>query len=274
MNLPNNFSFSQHNLQDFVDCPRRFLLKYIQKVAWPAIQSEPVRELERHMDLGIRFHKIIHQMYLGMDRSILVNEDDEIELKIWIQNHLAVPELWNFQKCFPETTLTATLSGYRIIAKFDLIAVTKDGDLRILDWKTSKRKPNRGALQNRLQTRIYPWVLYRSLEKLIPGIKYQPSQISMIYWFADYPGDKEIFSNDQAKLDEDEGFLSTLIGSISATPTEGFYKTTDERMCRFCSYRSYCDRGTEAGDLSELDDISSVDDSLNVSFSDVEEIQF
>ena len=33
-------------------------------------------------------------------------------------------------------------------------------------------------------------------------------------------------------------------------------------------------RGTEAGDLSELDNISSVDDLLNVSFSDVEEIQF
>ncbi len=213
-------------------------------------------------------------MYLGMDRSILVKEGDEIELKIWIQNHLAVPELWNFQKCFPETTLTATLSGYRIIAKFDLIAVTKNGDLLILDWKTSKRKPHRFFLQNRLQTRIYPWVLYRSLQKLFPGVKYQPSQISMIYWFADYPGDKEQFSYDQARLDENKEFLSTLIGSISATPIEGFYKTTDERICRFCSYRSYCERGLEAGNLSELDNISSAEDLLNVSFSDVEEIQF
>lgn len=274
MNLPNNFSFSQHNLQDFVDCPRRFLLKYIQKVAWPAIQSEPVRELERQMDLGNRFHKVIHQLYLGMDRSAISNEGDEIELKIWIQNHLADPELWNFKKCFPEIMLTASLSGHRIIAKFDLIAETKNGDLMILDWKTSKRKPPRAALQNRLQTRIYPWLLYRTLENFIPGVKYHPSQISMIYWFADYPGDMEQFTYNQIRLDEDEEFLSTLIGSICATPSEGFYKTPDERICRFCSYRSYCERGTEAGDLSELDDIAALDNLLNVSFSDVEEIQY
>ena len=169
MILPNDFSFSQHNLQDYVDCPRRFQLKYIQKVAWPAIQSEPVLELERQMNLGVRFHRILHQMYLGLDPLILVNENDDIELKIWVQNHLASQKLRNITNCFPETTLASSLNGFRIIAKFDLIAVTNDGELLILDWKTSKRKPNRIALQQRLQTRIYPWVLYRSQHKVIPA---------------------------------------------------------------------------------------------------------
>jgi len=70
MNLPNIFP-SPSTIFKILWISRRFLLKYIQKVAWPAIQSEPVRELERHMDLGIRFHKIIHQMYLGMDDRFL-----------------------------------------------------------------------------------------------------------------------------------------------------------------------------------------------------------
>jgi CRISPR/Cas system-associated exonuclease Cas4 (RecB family) len=271
--LLNNFSFSQHNLQDYVDCPRRFQLKYIQKVAWPAIQSEPVLELERQMNLGIRFHRILHQMYLGLDPLIVVNENDDIELQIWIQNHLEFQKLRNIKNCYPETTLTSSLNGFRIIAKFDLIAVTNDGELLILDWKTSKRKPKRIALQQRLQTRIYPWVLLRSLQKLIPGGGSLPSQISMIYWFADFPGDEEIFNIDKARLNADEEYLSTLISSILSSRDDDFIQTSNERMCRFCPYRSYCERGFEAGNLNEAEEMT-VEDLNGFSFSDTEEIQF
>ena len=273
MMLPIDFLLSQHNLQDYVDCPRRFQLKYIQKVAWPAIQSEPVLELERQMNLGVRFHKILHQIYLGLDPSILVNENDEIELKIWIQNHLVSQKLRNIKNCYPETTLTSSLNGFRIIAKFDLIAVTNDDELLILDWKTSKRKPKRAALQQRLQTRIYPWVLYRSLHKLIPVSGFLPSHMSMVYWFADFPGDEEVFIIDKARLEADEDYLSTLINSILSTRDDDFIKTSNERMCRFCPYRSYCERGIEAGDLNEAEEMA-VEDLSGFSFSDTEEIQF
>ncbi len=271
--LLNDFSFSQHNLQDYVDCPRRFQLKYIQKVAWPAIQSEPVLELERQMNLGVRLHRILHQMYLGLDPLIVVNENDDIELKIWVQNHLEFQKLRNIKYSYPETTLSSSLNGFRIIAKFDLIAVTNDGELLILDWKTSKRKPKRIALQQRLQTRIYPWVLFRSLQKLIPGGGSLPSQISMIYWFADFPDDEEIFNIDKARLDADEEYLSTLISSILSTRDDKFIKTSNDKICRFCPYRSYCERGLEAGDLNESEELE-VEDLSGFSFSDTEEIQF
>ena len=37
MKPENDFIFSAHNLQDYLDCPRRFELKYILKQPWPAI---------------------------------------------------------------------------------------------------------------------------------------------------------------------------------------------------------------------------------------------
>ena len=45
--LPEGFRFSQSSLQDYVDCRRRFQLRYLQNLAWPALQSEPALENER-----------------------------------------------------------------------------------------------------------------------------------------------------------------------------------------------------------------------------------
>jgi hypothetical protein len=51
------FQFSQSSLQDYVECSRRFELRYIERLRWPALQSEPVLEQERHMQQGQRFHQ-------------------------------------------------------------------------------------------------------------------------------------------------------------------------------------------------------------------------
>ncbi len=40
MALPSDFQFSQSSLQDYVDCPWRFYLRYIRQLAWPAIVAE------------------------------------------------------------------------------------------------------------------------------------------------------------------------------------------------------------------------------------------
>ena len=45
--LPGSFIFSQSSLQYYFDCPRRFQLRYIEHLAWPAVETEPVLENER-----------------------------------------------------------------------------------------------------------------------------------------------------------------------------------------------------------------------------------
>ena len=52
MPLADNFIFSANNLQDYLDCPRRFELKYILKQNWPAITSQPVLEMENRISNG------------------------------------------------------------------------------------------------------------------------------------------------------------------------------------------------------------------------------
>ena len=53
--LPPGFQFSQRSLQDYVDCRRRFELRYLQNLAWPAVEAEPHLEQEKrlHPDRGV-----------------------------------------------------------------------------------------------------------------------------------------------------------------------------------------------------------------------------
>ncbi|PJF28501.1 MAG: PD-(D/E)XK nuclease family protein, partial [Phototrophicales bacterium] len=55
--LPPNFQFSQSNLQDYIDCPRRFELRHIQHLHYPSIESEPQLDREAHQRRGVAFHR-------------------------------------------------------------------------------------------------------------------------------------------------------------------------------------------------------------------------
>ena len=71
MSLPKNFQFSQSSLQDFETCPRRFQLRYLRQLSWPAIESEPIQEAERLAQLGTDFHRLVHQHLVGIDEETL-----------------------------------------------------------------------------------------------------------------------------------------------------------------------------------------------------------
>ena len=88
MALPIDFRFSQNNLQDFVDCPRRFELKYLLKQDWPALVSEPIQEFEHLQILGLRFHTLVQQHLAGIPVETLEPTLDDPNLIRWWKNYL------------------------------------------------------------------------------------------------------------------------------------------------------------------------------------------
>ena len=89
MELHLNFQFNQANLQDFVDCRRRFRLRSVENRSWPAVQTEPVMENERQMQMGALFHRLLHQYLLGIPVQSLEALIDSDELESWWRNFLA-----------------------------------------------------------------------------------------------------------------------------------------------------------------------------------------
>ncbi|MBN1877572.1 MAG: PD-(D/E)XK nuclease family protein [Anaerolineae bacterium] len=303
MLLPPDFQFSQACLQDFVDCPRRFLLRYVLNVVWPAVEMEPIEEQERRMELGRSFHRLVQQHLVGIPEERLVQiASRDPDLEQWWRNYRVyqpVPALLAAQdgiSLYPEVTLAATVARYRLVAKYDLVAVYLDSVraqqwITIFDWKTSGKRTSSSRLKSRLQTRVYRYLLVRAGEYLVLPKKsvdieasstenkksvYLPEQVEMIYWFAGHPESPERLPYNIKQYEEDTEYLTGLIERIQHWEVEAFVMTEDEAMCKYCPYRSYCDRGVEAGILDTSEDAFEVEDlSLpDFDFEQIAEIAF
>ena len=53
-----------------------------------------------------------------------------------------------------------------------------------------------------------------------------------------------------------------------------FQLTEDEKMCRFCIYRSYCNRGAQAGQIDEAEAEMESEAAFDVNFEQIGEIEF
>jgi hypothetical protein len=257
-NQQSAIQFSQGNLQDYVDCRRRFQLRYLLKVAWPALEAEPAYENESAMQQGALFHRLIQQHLLGIPAERLTplakGSDDGTEHRLsrWWQNYLGF-KYPSATALYPEVTLSMPLMGCRLVAKYDLILVGPEGRVTIYDWKTSRKRPKRSWLLERLQTRVYPFLLAQAGTHLNQGQPIAPEQIGMIYWFAEAPNEPEIIHYSADQYAKDETYLKSLITEINGLSPEAFTLTSSVERCRFCTYRSLCDRGVEAGNVDELD---------------------
>lgn len=278
MAIPINFQFSQSNLQDFVTCPRRFELRYLWQLSWPAVESEPIREAERLSRMGREFHRLVQQHHSGLDETVLTESliEAEPELRAWWERYLVHrPAGLAEAQTLPELTLSTPLRGYRLTARFDLLARWPDGRISIIDWKTTQHKPAREKLAGQIQTRVYPYVLVAAGAALNGGQPLDPGQVTMIYWYPAAPEQPEVFKYNQALFERDERFLSDLIEQVKQTAETGDFPLTEvTKPCDHCVYRSFCDRGRRAGPLAELEIEPAVADFTLPEWDQIAEIQF
>jgi len=281
MTLPSNFQFSQGSLQDYVDCPRRFQLKYIEQLAWPALEAEPALESENNLQQGAAFHRLVQQYLLGVSVEKLspLTEVDP-KLAFWWQNFLSSFEnLDGLVKLpgsnrHPEISLTAPIGENRLVGKYDLL-VRSDDQFIIYDWKTSRKQPKREWVQANLQTRVYPYLLVKAGSYLNNSNPIQPSQIKMVYWYANFPTSPLSIHFNDLQYYEDQKYISSLLDEIRLLDGSPSEMTNDIKRCRFCIYRSLCNRGTKAGPLEEIDNTEDQDlGDFDLDFEQITEIEY
>jgi len=281
MTLPTNFQFSQASLQDYVDCPRRFQLRYVRRLAWPALEAEPPLENERHLQQGAAFHRLAHQHVLGLPPERLSSAVTDADLRRWWHNYLERGPEDLPESRYPEVVLSGSVSGHRLVAKYDLVAADLGRRTVIVDWKTSRKRPRRKWLAGRLQTRVYPYLLVRAGFHLNAGQPLEPEQVEMIYWFANFPAAPERFTYDTAQYEADEVYLTLLIREIkemieSMGDKDLLLTTQQEHCCRYCVYRSLCQRGVSAGLFDEAEGELELGDDLDISldFEQIAEVEY
>lgn len=276
MPLSKNFIFSANNLQDYVDCPRRFELKYILKQNWPAITSQPVLEMENKIQMGNRFHQLANQYLTGISGDVLENSIDDPELKLWFNRFQKyIKSSLNFPH-FSEFTVFLSFEGFRLIAIFDFISLTDIHKMMIGDWKTSSRLPNKEFYFQSIQSYLYPFIAYETRVNLFPQAStLQPEDLFMEYWFPGFPENTITREYSTTSHTSSRELISSLISEIAQKELGTFEKTPNDKRCVYCQYRSLCERGIQAGKLEDAEDDSESDsrfDSLD--FDQIEEIAF
>jgi hypothetical protein len=284
MTLSEGFLFSQSNLQDYVDCQRRFQLRYLIHQAWPAVEAEPYLDNEKRMDQGARFHQIVRQFLIGVPEDKIKQSitHDEIMISWWndFMKEFREGSLELLQdsdnKHFEEMTLSVPVGEFRLIAKYDLLLILPNGRLIIFDWKTSQNHPKRKWLAERMQTHVYPFVLVGAAKSLLKDVEINPKRIEMVYWFANQPDQLERFVYDDISYREDGILLSNLVTTIAQKKEPVFPLTPDIKRCLYCTYRSLCNRGVAAGDLQHLEGEpgADFDEEITIDFDQIGEIEF
>jgi CRISPR/Cas system-associated exonuclease Cas4 (RecB family) len=254
MPVPETFQFSQNNLQDYIECPRRFQLRHLLKQKWPGLQSEPVMEQEYRMQQGQLFHQMVFQHQSSIPQTALVPSPANPDLCRWWDHYLMHPPRDLPFLRLPEFSLSAPFAGYRMIAKYDLLAVDAGKRIVIIDWKTSRKRPPRHVLEQKMQTRLYRMLAVLAGCRVNSGLEVIPEQVQMIYWFAEEPDRPEYFPYDTDQFEADRREVSRLIGQITSTMESVWYSTVKDRSCQFCNYRSLCCRGVRAGNYDEMED--------------------
>ena len=276
MPLDADFAFTQGSLQDYADCQRRFELRYIRRLRYPALEVQQPLEYERRLRQGDRFHKLAQQHLHGLPADLLarsLQNDDDADLASWWQSYLKRGLIDLPAERHAEIALQTTLGGWPLLAKYDLLALEPGGAAVIVDWKTGERMPSKQRLRQRMQTVVYRYVLAMAGAHLYGGA-IPAERIRMDYVYVAQGGQRISFGYSTDQLKADEALLLNMIRAIERA--SDFPLTERERRCKFCAYRAFCGRG-EAGDLREFvedDELEEDELSLDIDYDQIAEIEF
>ena len=266
--FPIGFTFSQSSLQDYTDCPRCFQLRYLDQLAWPAVEVAPVLENERRQQEGKLFHRLVQQHRLGLPVEKITPLASTPALRRWWENYINYDFKLSGWSDFTEFVLSTPIGFHRLVAKYDLLSV-HNGKVVIFDWKTYHKRPRDEWMAARLQTRVYQGLLVQAGACLNGHKPFEPEHVEMVYWYANDPAQPARFPYTTSRYTRDWDDLTALINEIIHHRV--FAMTEDGRRCSFCPYRSYCNRGIEPGEDADTE-LEATESEFN--FEQIQEIAY
>lgn len=241
-------------LETFQICQRRFQLRYIEAVPWPAYFLGT--EAEEARRLGEKFHQMLERYFLGLPEAI--TSELEPELTRWWQAFLDWEPALPAGRRFPEFTLTVPLGSHFISGRMDLLVVAKNS-IHIYDWKTGMPPPSKEQLWQDIQTRLYLTLAAAGVEAM--GSSARPEAVSLTYWYSSDPPTAVILNyGDERHQHFWHGFRENVVQLDSMLAISGKWPLTqDLSHCRRCPYQIICRRGTGSLDLAswEFDETES-----------------
>lgn len=272
--LSAGFVFSQAALQDYADCPRRFQLRYVHRIRWPAAQSQSIETMERLSREGAAFHRLVHQHTVGVPREAL----DRVAKENGVQD-LWQTYLRDYPKGLPqavrrsEIRLSVPMGDYSLAARYDLLAIEPQRRAVIVDWKTGRYRPSRSLLERRYQTLVYPFVLVEAGTLLNGGQALAPGNVELLYWFGKQEPRVEQFSYGEEQHNAARGSLERTVNEILEIDLAEWSLASDAKRCTYCRYQTLCARQPVEG-ADEPFEFERETDSFDLDLEQIAEIEF
>ncbi|MGV8050366.1 MAG: RecB family exonuclease [Anaerolineaceae bacterium] len=256
--LPESFSFSQSSLQTYLNCPYQFYLRYIANLRWPAPQTDDQLEFEKDRLAGTRLHQLAHQYFLGINPAVLrqmAKNDSDPRLFGWFDSFIETFGQSLSGRLYSEHTLQVRIDKYPLMAKYDLLQ-HDEKHLTIYDWKTSRKRPSDTWLKSQLQSHVFPLVLSNYVTE---NLGLSEASIEMVYWEVTSPEKTFVIQYLAEQAAADKQMVKSLMQKIASSEIVDFQKTSDIKYCRYCQFRSHCNRGIKAGNYQLVEEYSLVE---------------
>ena len=241
---------SRYKLAAFLACPRRFELRYLRQLAWPAAPRQ--EEDETRAALGRQFHQLVQRHFMGLpvDEAAIGNARLRRWWRLFRQHRPELPP----GRILTEATLSIPIGRHFLHGRFDLLLLgAKEGQpaAHLFDWKTGQAQ-DEATLRRDWQTRLYLALLAEGGgalwgEGAPPAL--QPENIRITYWYVTAPDSPRALPYSAAEHQQNWQELTAVVNQIEARLESGAWPLTDDlAQCRWCSYQIYCGRGE--GDMA------------------------
>ena len=265
----------QSTLKNWLACPMMYKFRHIDKLdpsfRYPGTLHGSALHLvlswlhqgEWNGDLRALYTKALnHYLYASEEEHIPVKWKRDMHKEIEALKINAVEILENYRSkaynkdalvLFSEVQFRVKILGYNFTGTIDQVRKNLDGTIELLDFKSSKMRPNQYAIPNDLQLTLYSYAL-KFGELLVDGIWVKPNMLVDsvgIYFLRAHEvykrkvTGKEIgdekgspFMRTTKSIQELRAFRTEIRHQLSAMVKPWYYPNT--ASCSFCTYSEHC----------------------------------
>ena len=265
----------QSTLKTWLNCPLMYKARFIDKIPPSHRYPGTVHGSALHLvlswlhegqwkgDLRVLYTRALnYQLYASGEEHIPVRWKRDMETEIEALTVNAVEILENYRSkdynrdalvLFSEVRFRVKILGYKFTGTIDQVRKNLDGTIEMLDFKSSKMRPNQYAIPNDLQLTLYSYAI-KFGELLVDGIWVKPNMLMDsvgIYFLRGHeiykrkvPG-KEIgdekgdpFIRTRKTIQDLRAFRIEVRHQLSAMLKNWYFPNT--ASCAFCTYTQHC----------------------------------
>ncbi len=265
----------QSTLKTWLSCPLMYKFRHLDKLE-PSFRYPGtihgsalhlvlawLHEGEWNGDLRALYTKALnHYLYASDEEHIPVRWKHDMHKEIESLKANAVEILENYRSkdynrqalvLFSEVQFRVKILGYEFTGTIDQVRKNPDGSLELLDFKSSKMRPNHYAIPNDIQLTLYAYALKFGV-LLVDGIWVKPNMLVDsvgIYFLRAHEvykrksvngdvGDEKgsPFMRTNKSIQDLRAFRTEIRHQLSAMVKPWYYPNT--ASCAFCTYSEHC----------------------------------